>query len=436
MKPRTKFQLDVIARSKELPDIADLMRAWVKTDLVEYKGFATKSRVVCMQCGESFSADHVSRGNAVCPHCLTRLSVDVSRKTTDKQAYYSAYALVVAEYQVIRYFVHYCYFKAGEKAKINSWEIMQLWIKDSGKSEVVGMIHYLTNYQDTWKGEFEIRVENQAYSSYYVGRKYDIYADRFHPNSEIKGIYQKYGIDSKLEGVTFLQAIRLIPQTPRLETLIKCRMYDLLGHFVSRGTLANRYWPSVKICIRNKYKIKDAGIWIDYIDLLLHFGKDIHNAKYVCPANLKREHDRLVKKKRAIERKERLDAQRKRMAEFERKFKELKAHLLGVKITDAHLTIKTLDSVKEYLEEGDALSHCVFTNEYFLKKDSLCLSARIHGEPVETIELSLKDMTIIQSRGLANENSKYHSQILRAVSKNIHIFKSRINKPEHVQLTQ
>ena len=26
------------------------------------------------------------------------------------------------------------------------------------------------------------------------------------------------------------------------------------------------YWPSARICIRNGYKIKDAGVWCDYIE--------------------------------------------------------------------------------------------------------------------------------------------------------------------------
>ena len=51
--------------------------------------------------------------------------------------------------------------------------------------------------------------------------------------------------------------------------------------------------------------------------------------------------------------------------------------------------MKVLESVQEYLEEGKALHHCVFTNEYYLKEQSLILSARIDGKRIETIEVSL-----------------------------------------------
>lgn len=219
----------------------NIMLDWAKSSIVKYKGFATKRKVVCMQCGESFSTELVHRKNATCPHCSTKINVEKSRCTTDKQTYYTAFAEVVAEYQVIRYFVHYCYFKAGKQANINSWEVLQLWIKENGKYEIIGKNHLLTSYCEAWTGAMEIRQEYPKLYAYYGGNKYDIYAERFHPKSEIKDIYKKYGIDNKLQGLTFLQAIRLVPTNPRLETLLKRKMYDVLDYF-GRKRLDDRYW--------------------------------------------------------------------------------------------------------------------------------------------------------------------------------------------------
>ena len=50
----------------------------------------------------------------------------------------------------------------------------------------------------------------------------------------------------------------------------------------------------MKICIRNGYTISDGSMWCDTIDLLRHFGKDTNSPKYVCPSDLKSEHDKLV----------------------------------------------------------------------------------------------------------------------------------------------
>ena len=81
--------------------------------------------------------------------------------------------------------------------------------------------------------------------------------------------------------------------------------------------------------------------------------------------------------------------------------------------------MKVLESVQEYLEEGKALHHCVFTNEYYLKEQSLILSARIDGKRIETIEVSLETMKVIQCRGLQNKSSEYHDRIIDLVNRNI-----------------
>ena len=85
-----------------------------------------------------------------------------------------------------------------------------------------------------------------------------------------------------------------------------------------------------------------------------------------------------------------------------------------------------LESVQEYIEEGQALHHCVFTNEYHLKEKSLILSARIEGKRVETIEVSLETMQVIQCRGLMNQNTEYHERIIELVHQNMKQIQSRV----------
>lgn len=76
-------------------------------------------------------------------------------------------------------------------------------------------------------------------------------------------------------------------------------------------------------------------------------------------------------------------------------------------------------------EEGKALHHCVYTNEYYKKKDSLILSAKnSEGARMETIEVSLKSFRVVQSRGLQNENSSWHKEILKLVENNINLIKA------------
>jgi len=88
--------------------------------------------------------------------------------------------------------------------------------------------------------------------------------------------------------------------------------------------------------------------------------------------------------------------------------------------------VRVLENMEEYLEGGKALHHCVFTNEYYLKEQSLILSARIEGKRIETIEISLETMKVIQCRGLMNQNTEYHERIIELVHRNIKQIQSRV----------
>jgi uncharacterized protein YlzI (FlbEa/FlbD family) len=171
--------------------------------------------------------------------------------------------------------------------------------------------------------------------------------------------------------------------------------------------------------MRNAYIVKDASMWFDYIELLVDFGKDINNAKYVCPENLKAVHDKLVRKKREIERKQEIEEMRKEIAAYEKKYAKNKGRFLDLIFKDGNLIVKPLESVEEFMIEGDELNHCVFANKYYEKADCLVLSAMIKDKRIETVELSLKDMKILQSRGMNNIASEYHDRIINLVQSNI-----------------
>ena len=79
------------------------------------------------------------------------------------------------------------------------------------------------------------------------------------------------------------------------------------------------------------------------------------------------------------------------------------------------------------MDEAEQMKHCVFSNEYFKKKASLILSASVDGVKTETIEVSLETMEIVQCRGLFNQNSEYHDEILRVMNNNIYQIANRMS---------
>ena len=70
------------------------------------------------------------------------------------------------------------------------------------------------------------------------------------------------------------------------------------------------------------------------------------------------------------------------------------------------------------MAEGDLQHHCVFSNSYYGKKDSLVLSARMRDrpdKPVETIEISLVNGQVLQCFGACNSITEHHQEILDLV---------------------
>lgn len=211
------------------------------------------------------------------------------------------------------------------------------------------------------------------------------------------------------------------------ETLIKMEQYILLNYFICHSfkNIAS-YWSSIRIATRNGYMVSDAGIWCDYIDLLRYFGKDTNSPKYTCPTDLKAEHDHLLRKKTKRMERERIKKQKHKALENEQRFQELKGKFFGIAFTDGTIQVRVLESVLEFLEEGTTMHHCAYSNEYYLKPNSLILSATIDGKQVETIEVSLKTLKVLQSRGVCNKNTEYHDRIIELVNKNKRLIHKRM----------
>ena len=206
--------------------------------------------------------------------------------------------------------------------------------------------------------------------------------------------------------------------------LLKTKQYGMLSFYMHRGCV---YHPwVVNICNRNGYIIKDGSMYDDYIRLLDYFHLDTHNAHYVCPKNLKKEHDKLVEKKRKIEAKIRAEEERKER--IERMFRMKQDILsfirriqpfLGMEIKDEGIVIRPLESVTQFYQEGKAMHHCVYQNEYYKRKDCLILTAQKDGKRLETVEVNIKTFKIIQSRAVCNKTSDYHDKIIEMVNRNM-----------------
>lgn len=427
MEPKTILQKRVFELSRTLPEITEEQKEYAYKNCFEHEGFKCKDIISCMDCGHQWTDTQppllTSLDGCVCPNCRTQLKVTQCRKKKDKQAAYYGIITTCKEFQVIRFFDIYGYYRIGEKSYFAMREIVQRWLLPNGKHETIARLRAqnFSAYNDSWSWctDMEIRSKNNATC-------YSLVPEIIFPKMKLLPILKRNGFRNKFHGLAPFRMFYLLLTSNKAETLLKSKQYSVLKDYVDSPYRTNDRWPSIKICIRNNYKIKDASMWFDYLNVLEHFGKDLHNAKYVCPGNLKKEHDKLVTKRNRQEARERLEAKKKKAIDDEFKFNELKKRFFGIQFTDGFIEVKVLQSVEEYIKEGEALHHCVFAANYHLKPDSLILSARIKGKPVETIEVSLKSMKVVQCRGKFNNNTEYHEQILSLVKKNIKLIRKKL----------
>lgn len=423
MKARTKAQIEVFNLSKIVLDVADKIKDWAYKECNEHIGIATKKYFWCIDCGNEHSTELIVNNNVICPTCSQQLKITKSLKRTFEQSYYVAFAEVLGDYQVIRAFEVISYHKKSQKVDFRLQEnIMQFIPTDHSKIQYVARLCNMSAGSPRY-GDLEIRIP-----SYYKEQFYNPYPYKYYPKSMFKTGYTKIGVSPDLEALTFLTATKVLSWNTKAETLLKARQFDLFGQCNTNSHMINTHWNSIKIAMRNKYTVEDAGIWFDYLDLLEYFGKDLRSPKYLFPKDLKKAHDKLVEKKnkidKALEVKERLKRIKQEQKDYAQKIQDF----VGLEFSKGKLSVKILETIQEFIDEADVHKHCVYTNKYYSKDDSLIFSASYNGKKVETVELSLSKLKIIQSRGLANEATKHHKSIVDLVNENLDLIAQRQNK--------
>ena len=420
MKPRNKFEKAVLAESKNLRPITKQQSKWAFRECIDHFAYRLpKGRTTCMDCGHSWIMDK-HRETCTCPHCRAKLQVKETFQRKLQLKHYFTTLTACGEYQVLRMFLLVAEMKKGCKAEYYALEIGQYWWNAQGRKTIVAVQRVLGRYVDTFSycAPMAIRNDNEAY-------RYVAYS-QIYPKFKVSDTLRRNGFKDDFHNIPPTTLIPALLSDSRAETLIKSGRTDHLRFFLGKRRTFDEYWQSYKIAVRNGYDITDISLWCDYVDMLSSLGKDIHSPKFLCPTNLKAEHDRRQEELNRQREREEITKKQQKAMEDEKRFKELKSKFFGIHFTDGTIQVHVLESVREHLEEGATMHHCVFSNEYYLKEDSLILSATIEGKRIETIEVSLKSFEVVQSRGVCNKNTEYHEQIVNLVNANRRLISQRM----------
>ncbi len=420
MKPRTKLQYKVVAANERLQPIGQKPVDWAFKHCVEHYAFRTPSGMnTCMDCGHQWKNDS-NRKNCRCPHCHTLLKIKDTLKRSYIEKIYFSVIDTQDDLQLQRVFRFDVTFHKKKNPNQSIMEVARIWVDENGNTEVTGLRRTMGCYMDNfvWNSEIELRQYIEAHL--YI-------ADcHVYPKCRVIPLLSRNGLKNSFYDIAPQKLMTALLTDSRIETLLKVNDIAALKHFVRCKEDLDFCWASYKIVLRNGYHITDMQMWVDYIRMLARNGNDIHNAHYVCPNNLKLKHDETHARLYAIQEREKRERQHKVAMADEAAFEEMKRKFFGLSFTDGTIIVSVLDSVDAYYQEGNALHHCVGQCKYYKKPNSLVLSARIDGERIETVELSLETFKVLQSRGTCNSNSPYHDAIINLVQENVGLVMERM----------
>lgn len=400
MRPKTLREKHIVELNGRLRPLTTPQMNWALDSTINHYGYRLKSGMcTCMKCGHEWL--ETRNGMCLCPECGTRIEIKDTKDRVIRDKSYFNVITTIEGYQVIRMFLMIVEMRKGMKAKPAFLEIGSYWIDCKGNTTVVGLQRTLGHYIDSFAfgSPLEIRRDNEAFQR--------ISDEWVYPRINVTDTIKRNGFKGSCHHIHPVTLFQELLTNPKAETLMKSNEIELLRYLCYRPTNKadiEDYWNSIKIAKRNGYKVNNSQMWIDYIKMLERCGRDIQSPKYICPANIQEEHDRYVRKVHTLEDKRKRAEDIRKAQEREASFKEQKEKFFGIRINDGEIEVKVLESVEEYRQEAESQHICLFSAAYDQREDSLIFSARINGRIIETIEVDLKTLKVVQSRGVCNQN--------------------------------
>ena len=440
MKPKTRIQKETARLSKRLPRLTEEQKAYAFRHCFKHYAIKrTNGTNICTECGHSWKSGHNLADTicgCACPHCGMELEALRTRKSVFSENEYFSIVTTCKQYQVIRFFFVTSRYKAGQAAEYSVFEVVQRWIAPNGKTTTIARLRGMSiMYYDLWNecSDMEVRKCQEL-------RAYDITPICTYPRQRFIPELKRNGFKGDFHGISPVRFFKALLSDPRIETLMKSGEIEGMKYFLVNPRIADECWVSYLIAKRHKYQIGNLSMWCDYLRMLKKLGQDLRNPKNICPEDFIVAHDNATRKIEALHEKERAADRRRWEAErrereqqrqLQRKkdaedFIANKSKFFGLVITDEEIIVKVLESIDEYYNEGKVQNICVFGSEYYKKADTLILSARIGSEIIETVEVDLRTLKVVQCHGKYNQDTEYHERIIDLVNKNATLIRERM----------
>lgn len=320
-------------------------------------------------------------------------------------------------WQVLRYFRIDRHRNRQRTVSYDVWEIMQIWSRVGHRQVLIARQRTMGLYIDTfiYSSKLEVR-QHPAYVKTYNYYGITEISYTYIYDKSLTGAF-RYA-DSYIDKSDCNSWYMFLSADKFAETVLKLRP-ELARYMMQRNRTASYYFKAVRIAIRHNYDITDYNLYFDMIQAMHRIGSDLSNPHFVCPTDLHHTHDWAMRAVAAEEERRREQKALRDSMTKEKAYSDRCAKYFNVVISDNLVSCHVLQSVKEFYDEATAMHNCVYTNKYYSKHDSLILSACIDGKRIETVEVDLKRMKVVQCFGACNKFTPYHDRIVNLVNSNI-----------------
>ena len=417
MKPRNRFEKAVATSNMKLSPISPKAVEWAVRNTVKHIAFRTSGhKCTCGDCGLKF--DYKGKGKYIrCPYCRQKLEVTDTLTRKRKESVYFSTIERADGFHVQRVFLLTAVTRKGKKLDVWQIEVCRLWLNKDGKTAVTSRKRVLGHYMDSFNWFSDIELRNMTNVHWVIS------GCLVYPHYSTTRELRRNGMSGRLPDCHPTRLAEALLTDSRIETMMKAKDYKAVEYFTTHEMKLDRCWQPYKIAKRRRYEPEDYGLWCDTVRLLERCGHDIRSVKYICPKDLKADHDKWLAKATRMEERRRNMERMERAKRQEADFYKEKSRYFGIVISDNDIEISVLDSLEAFQAEGSSLHHCVFQCEYYAKVDSVILSAHDRqGNRIETVEFSLSQGKVVQSRGLCNSNTEFHDRIVGLVNANAYRF--------------
>lgn len=414
MRPRNLREKHIVELSERLRPLTTPQMNWALNSTINHYGYRLKNGMcTCMKCGHEWL--ETRNGTCLCPECGTQIEIKDTKERVIREKSYFNIITTIEDYQVVRMFLMIVEMRKGMKVKPAYLEIGQYFIDPKGNKTIVAIPRTLGCYVDTFAFSAPLEIRNDGDAYMYVSDQW------VYPRIKVTDTIKRNGFKNSVHHIHPVTMFQELLTNPKAETLMKANEIGLLRYLCARPSNKSdidKYWNTIKIAKRNGYRVKDPQMWFDYIKMLERMGRDLNSPSLIAPNDLKVIHDIYVAKVNRQRIKEQREKERQQAIKDKAKFEELKGRYIGLTMTDGTIRLYTLDSVAEYYDEGTKQHICVGSSRYYLKEDTLVFTATMGGRTIATVEISLKDFSIVQCRAFANEVCEYAEQIAGIINAN------------------